>query len=303
MVIGLLNNLATSMAEKTLDHNLDRLNKVITELSSGSRINSAADDPAAMSIANGMRANQAALSQSLANTTESIGKLQVASGALSQVSTMLNRAVTLATEASSGILNSEQKSVVDLEYQSILSEIDNIGSTTTYNQMNVFNTAQTTVNFASDSSTPGTTVMDMYFGNLSKAQLGDSGGSVSLVAATSTTPARITYTPGTATDLSASNLLSSANAQSALTGLNAAVSGVAAQSGMVGSEVNTLTAISSVLQTQSENTTAALDAITSTNYAEATSEMANLQVLVQTSIMAIGQDNASQQDLVKLVSQ
>jgi len=303
MVLGLLNNLATSMAEKTLEQNSARLNKVLGELASGSRINSAADDPAAMSIANGMKANQAALTQSITNTTESIGKLQVASGALGQVSTMLNRAVTLATEASSDILNTNQKNVVDLEYQSILSEITNIGSTTTYNQVNVFNSSQTTVNFASDSSTAGTTVMDMYFGNLSSSQLGDSGGTVSLVAATGSTPATITYTPGTAMDLSATNLLSSANAQAALTGLNSAVSGVAAQSGMVGSEINTLTAISGVLQTQSENTTAALDAITSTNYAEATSEMASLQVLMQTSIMAIGQTNASQQDLVKLVQQ
>ena len=62
-----------------------------------------------------------------------MGLLQVADGALSQVTSLLNRAVTLATEASNGTLNTTQDTAANQEYQSILSEISNIGSTTTYN--------------------------------------------------------------------------------------------------------------------------------------------------------------------------
>jgi flagellin len=62
----------------------------------------------------------------------------VADGALSQVTSLLNRAITLATEASNGTLNSTQEGAANQEYQSILAEINNIGSTTTYNQEQVF---------------------------------------------------------------------------------------------------------------------------------------------------------------------
>ena len=69
-------------------------------MSSGSRINSGADDAAGLSLVNGLAANSAALTQSETNATEGVGLLQVADGAQSQVSSLLNRAVTLATEAS-----------------------------------------------------------------------------------------------------------------------------------------------------------------------------------------------------------
>jgi flagellin len=72
------------------------------------RINSGSDDAAGLSIANGLQANIAALTQSSQNASEGVGMLQTADGALSQVVTLLNRAVTLATEASNGGLSATQ---------------------------------------------------------------------------------------------------------------------------------------------------------------------------------------------------
>ena len=79
---------------------------VLQQLSSGSKINSGADDAAGLSLVDGLQANQTALTQSQTNAQEGVGLLQVADGALSQVTSLLNRAVTLATEASNGTLNS-----------------------------------------------------------------------------------------------------------------------------------------------------------------------------------------------------
>ena len=79
----------------------------LTQLSTGLRINSGSDDAAGLSIANGLQANIAALTQSSQNASDGIGILQTADGALSQVTTLLNRAVTLATEASNGGLSTE----------------------------------------------------------------------------------------------------------------------------------------------------------------------------------------------------
>ena len=134
MSLGILNNLSAVYAENNLNNTNSSLNTVLQQLSSGSKINSGADDAAGLSLVNGLQANQMALTQSETNATEGAGLLQVADGALSQVTSLLNRAVTLATEASNGTLNSSQDTAANQEYQSILSEISNIGSTTTYNQ-------------------------------------------------------------------------------------------------------------------------------------------------------------------------
>ena len=97
-----------------------------------------------MSIANGLAANSAALSQSSSNASEGAGFLQVADGALSQVTSLLTSAVTLATEAGGGTLSGSQLGAANQEYQDILTQIGTIGSTTEYNGISVFSSDQTT---------------------------------------------------------------------------------------------------------------------------------------------------------------
>ena len=179
MALGVLNNLSAIYAENNLNNTNNSLQTVLQQLSSGSRINSGADDAAGLSLVNGLAANSAALTQSGTNATEGVGLLQVADGALSQVTGLLNRAITLATEASNGTLNSSQESAADQEYQSILSEINNIGSTTTYNQVQVFSGAQAGVSiYTGDSSSTGSSIDSLFFAKLTSASVGDAGGSV-----------------------------------------------------------------------------------------------------------------------------
>ncbi len=116
MALTILNNIAAIAAENQLNITSNNLQSTLEQLSSGSRINSGADDPAGLAIANGLSANIAALTQSSANATGGIGELQVADGALSQVTTLLNRAVTLATESATGTVSDEQRIALDNEY-------------------------------------------------------------------------------------------------------------------------------------------------------------------------------------------
>ena len=143
MSLGVLNNLSAMYAENNLNNTTNSLNTVLQQLSSGSKINSGAYDAAGLSLVDGLQANSMALAQSQTNAKEGVGLLQVADGALSQVTSLLNRAVTLATEASNGTLNSSQDTAANQEYQSILSEINNIGTTTTYNDTSVNGQAAT----------------------------------------------------------------------------------------------------------------------------------------------------------------
>jgi len=179
MALGVLNNLSAMYAENNLNNTSSSLQNVLQQLSSGSRINSGSDDAAGLSLINGLQANSQALTQSSTNATEGVGLLQVADGALSQVTNLLNRAVTLATETSNGTLNTTQEGAANQEYQSILSEINNIGQTTTYNSAQVFTGASAGVNiYTGDSSSTGASIDSLYFAPLSSSTVGDAGGTV-----------------------------------------------------------------------------------------------------------------------------
>jgi len=176
MSLGVLNNISAVYAENALNNSQNNLSKTLQDLSSGSRINSGADDAAGLSLVDGLQANQSALTQSKTNAQEGVGLLQVADGALSQVTSLLNRAVTLATEASNGTLNSTQDAAANQEYQSILSEVSNIGSTTTYNDQAVFNSV--TNIYSGDASSVGASVDALNIRTLSSSNLGDSSGAI-----------------------------------------------------------------------------------------------------------------------------
>jgi len=177
MALGVLNNLSAIYAENNLNNTSNSLQKVLQQLSSGSKINSGADDSAGLSLVNGLQANSTALAQSETNATEGVGLLQVADGALSQVTNLLDRAITLATEASNGTLNTSQEAAANQEYTSIMSEVNNIGSTTTYNQQQVFGSGTVAI-YTGDSSLTGSSIDDLNIHSLSQSTVGDTGGAM-----------------------------------------------------------------------------------------------------------------------------
>src|SRR5450755_698564 len=152
-MISVLNNVSSLGAETALSSTQASLQSTLQQLSTGLKINSGSDDAAGLSIASGLGANIAALTQSSQNASDGVGLLQTADGALSQVTTLLNRAVTLATEASNGGLSTSQSTALDTEYQSILTEIGTIGSTTNFNGTTVFGATATV--YTSDGTASG----------------------------------------------------------------------------------------------------------------------------------------------------
>lgn len=144
MALSILNNISALSAENAMSTTQTNLQTTLEQLSTGLKINSGADDAAGLSIANGMSANMAALTQSGQNATNATGLLQTADGALSQVTSLLNRAVTLATEASNNGLTTSQASALNTEFTSILASVNNIGNNTNFNGSNVFSNAAIT---------------------------------------------------------------------------------------------------------------------------------------------------------------
>jgi flagellin len=258
------------------------LQNTLTQLSSGSRINSGADDAAGLALADGLHANVAALTQSAQNASAGVGMLQTADGALAQVTNLLNRAITLATEAANGTLNTSQVGSADQEYQNILTEIGNIGSTTNYNGNAVFSATAVNV-FVSDGTSSGASTFAETVGALTTASVGTSSGG------------------GAGADLTTNATLDATTASSILTSLTAAVQDVAYQRGTIGANINQLNAAANVANTQSVNLSSAENNIRATNYGQATSDMAKFKILSETGIAALSQANAVQQDVLKLL--
>jgi flagellin len=113
--------------------------------------------------------------------------------------------------------------------------------------------------------------------------------------------ATISYSDAAGQSLSSTDLSNQTDAQAALTNLNSAITAVAAQDGYIGAQINTLNSVSSVLSTQSQNVTAAQNAVQATDYAAATSNMSKYEILSQTGISALAQANSMQQEVTKLL--
>jgi flagellin len=282
MSLGVLTNVAAINAENSLNQTQSSLNTVLQQLSSGSRINSGADDAAGLSISDGLGANQAALTQSAQNAQNGVGLLQTADGALAQVTNLLDRAVTLATEAANGGLTAAQSGAANTEFQSIVTEIGNIGSTTNFNSTNVFTAAAT--NFVvSDGTTAGTTTIAATVGALTSGSVGTATGG------------------GAGQSLSADVLTSAASATTALTDVTTAIADISNQRGAIGANVNQLNAASNVASAEQVNLASAQSSILATNFGQATSNLAKFQVLNQTGISALAQANSTQQEILKLL--
>ena len=283
MSLTILNNVSGLEAQNSLQQTSMSLNQTLEALSTGKRINSGADDPAGLAIANGLEANVTALTQSVQNATDGVGMLQVADGALSQITTLLNSAVSLATESATGTVSDSQRSALQAEFASIQTEISNIGQNTTYNGQAIFGAGNSLTVYMSDSSGAGTQTVTVNLGVVNDANLGFAAGS--------TTPISI-----------ASNDLSSASdAQAALTNINAAISGIALLRGDLGASSNQLTAASNVMNSQITNLTSAENNIMAADMGTETANLSQESILQQTGIAALQQSNQLQQSVLKLL--
>jgi flagellin len=275
MSINILNNISALQAENSLNLTQSNLAVTLQQLSTGKRINSGADDAAGLAIANGLDANITALTQSVRNASDGVGMIQVADGALSQITNLLDRAITLATEAATGTVSDTQRTALDAEFTSIKNEIDTIGQKTTYNGQAIF-TAHTLTVFMSDSSGAGTTSVTVGMVTVDSGHLNGSS-------------------------LTADALTTVAAATQALTDINAAIAGIAGLRGTLGASSNQLQSATNVMNTQIQDLTNAENGIMAADIGQATSNLSKYSILEQTGTAALQQSNQMMQNVLKLL--
>jgi len=282
---SILNNINGLNGRNQLNINSVELSRTLNRLSSGKRINSGADDAAGLQIADSLSANTSALNQSVRNANDGNSVAQIADGALEQVTTLLTRAVTLATEASTGTTDAAGRASLNNEFTSIQQEIGRIASTVSFNGAQVLKNGGTlngSLNvFVGD--TNGASSINVQIGTITVT-----GGSVSSV-------------NGGSTDLSAVKLTNAAGAATALTTIKTALSNVSNMRANIGAGMNRLQSAITVLQTQSQNTQAAESNIRDANIAEEVSNMTKYQILAQSGMAALSQANSSSQSILSLL--
>ncbi|MGI4827191.1 MAG: flagellin [Janthinobacterium lividum] len=271
MALSILNNISALQAENQLNVTTASANKSLQQLSSGSRINSGSDDAAGLSISDGLNANVSALTQSSENATNAVGSLQTADGALAQVTTLLNRSITLATEASNTGLSTAQSTAINSEFQALMTQINNISVSTNFNGTPLF--GSTISAFTSDGTSSGTVTIGTTVSSVDSTSLG----------------------------LGSAALSTSDSAQSALTLISTAIAQVAQDRGTLGATVEQLQAASTVDTDQSQNLTSASSAITSADISSVVASDTKYSILEQTGISALQQANQQAENVLKLI--
>ncbi|WNC89857.1 flagellin [Paraburkholderia sp. FT54] len=174
-MLGINSNINSLVAQQNLNGSQSALSQAITRLSSGKRINSAADDAAGLAISTGMQTQINGLNQGVSNANDGVSMIQTASSGLSQITASLQRIRQLAVQASSGGLTADNQASLQQEVAQQIAEVNRIASQTTYNGKNILDGSAGSVSFQVGASV-GQTVNLNLTQSLSSATLG--GGKV-----------------------------------------------------------------------------------------------------------------------------
>jgi len=273
-------NVKSLVAQNALSVNNRSLTKVMEQLSTGKRINSAADDAAGLAIGDKMTSQIRGLNQAVRNANDGISLLQTAEGATQEVTNMLQRMRELAVQAANDTYSSQDRSALQLENDELAKEITRISDNTQWNNMYVFKTSASAAIGAS---------------GVVSFQVGINGTSGDTISAT--------FQSFTAAALSASGLsiTTASGAQSAISVIDDAIKTIDTFRATLGSKINRLTYAADNLTNIAQNTAASRSRILDTDYAASTTELARSQIIQQAATAMLAQANQQPQTVLSLL--
>jgi len=175
-------NVAAMSARRYLYNATQRVSKSMERLSSGLRINRAADDPAGLAISERLKSQIRALDVASRNAADGISMIQVGEGALDETSNMLIRMKELAQQAQTGTLSDEQRGHLNVEFQELAAEITRIGEGTEFNGISLLDGSAGSVNIQAGIGSGGSSAIGVDLGSAFTADgLGLTGLDISAV--------------------------------------------------------------------------------------------------------------------------
>ena len=269
MSISMLTNVTSLNAQQNLSNTQNALAQSISRLSSGMRINNAADDAAGLGISQGMQADIKSLGQAQRNTNDAISLSQVAEGGMSQMQGIVSRMRELSVESSNSTLGTTERGYVQTEFKQLSKEIDRISSVTDFNGQKLLDgSASTGLTFQVGIKNTANDRLSLSITKLATSTLGS-----------------------TSLHIGSASLSTATNAQAALAVFDVAIKQLSTARANVGAVQNRMQVTVSNLSVTSQNLTAANSRITDVDIASETANMTQHNILSQAGIAVLAQAN------------
>jgi flagellin len=260
---SVVSNVSAQNAQANLNVTNLGLQRTLTRLSSGFRINQAGDDAAGLAVANAYRSEQAVLNQGIRNANDGLSTLQIKNGALDNIATLLDRMSTLASQsASAGFAGN--RATLQAEFADVIAEI------------------------AREVTVAGLGTAQGFSVFVSAGSSGTVGGTIG---------AADTTTLG----IASLSIATASGASSAVTAITSAVAAVGTAVGTIGSLQNRLQYAIGLAQYQVVNTKAAESRIRDANVAEESANLTRYQILTQSGLAALAQANQQSSSVLSLL--
>jgi flagellin len=283
MSLSILTNISAMNTQQNLLKSSNAVSQSMARLSSGLRINTAADDAAGYAISQGLTSQVNGLNQASSNTSDAISMVQTASSSLNDVQNMLQRVYELGVQYNNGSNSSTDKSDIQAEVNQLTQEIDRQQSSSNFNGLNLLNgtagtTGTVTFQVGANAGDTLTATFSNIEGNSGLGGLGFSWGNAG--------------SAGTVIDLSSA---------SALTSVTSAINNISSMAATLGAVQNRLQYTSDSISSTEQNLSASNSQIKDVNMAQEMTNMTQEQILEQAGASMLAQANSQPQLILKLL--
>ena len=306
-------NTAATISANALTKNERAMSQAMERLSTGQRINSAADDAAGLAISSKMTSQINGLNMAVKNANDAISMVKTVDGAVIEITSMLQRMRELAVQAASDTNTNADQDSLDLEFQQLDDEIDRIATNTQWNGTKVLDGSLGAINFqvgANASQTIGITFADFQtdFGATEATQSGTDANSsaatdifTNLARATADNDGAAGDGVDEAIDLDGLSINNAATHSDTITRLDMAISRVNSHRATLGAVINRLEYAADNLANVSQNASASRSRILDADYAAETTELARTQIIQQAGTAMLSQANQQAQSVLALL--
>ncbi|QCU90465.1 flagellin [Thiomicrorhabdus sediminis] len=302
MAMVINTNMGSLNAVRTLDLTSRELSTSMERLTSGLRINSAADDAAGLAITTSMTSQIRGTDQAIKNVSDGISLVQTMDGASEEVVNALQRMRELAVQSLNGTYGDANRAQMDSEFSQLEEEINRIAHTTKFNQINLMGNVSVSGPLVSGTPTPVDVHVGWQAGSANKITVSTASFRIAASGASGIL-GRYTNITGSvvSASFSANTLTTQAGASVAIQHIDGALSLVGNQRAAWGALQNRLESTMSNLQNMNENMNGARSAILDADFAKESAELARTQVLQQAGMSMLAQANQSTQNVMQLL--
>lgn len=269
-------NILSLTAQRNIWKTQNDLDSAVNRLSSGLRINGAWEDPAGLAVSEKFRAQIGGMVEAERNANYNVNMLQTAEGALGVIDEKLVRMRSLAVQASNGTLTSDDRAIVDVEFQQLKSEITRIAEVTNYNTLNLLDGSYASDSFKFHIGENNVENEDYYYININEMTASAMG-------------------------LADTVLTTTASAQDAIDSLDTAIKSKDTERTKLGSYIERLQNTILNLQTSKENATRSESTIRDADVAEEMSKFVRAQILMRSGVSMLSQANMTPQTIAGLI--